>query len=97
LIFLKHTLPDGSTTLFVDGVGSVATEISPARIKIDKATGVKMIWMRKNAPIVTMQPQQRESQPTAVDKIRALKALMDDGIISDKEFDAKKAELLAEM
>ena len=96
-IFSKWTPPDGGpTTLFVDGLGSIITEMSPSFLKFDSAFGIKILWTRDAPvapPVVMMQP----AAETAVDKIRALKMLKDDGIITDEDFDAKKAALLASM
>jgi hypothetical protein len=94
LIFSKVVTP-GGTTLFVDGLGSIVTELSPNCIKFDNAMGIKCLWTRDApvAPVVVMQP----SAQSVPDKIRALRDLMKDGIISEKEFDAKKDALLASM
>ena len=94
LIFLKQTSPDGERTMFVDGLGSIVTELAPTCIKMDSALGIKMMWTR-NAPtnaVVMMQPGQ-----TSADKIRDLKALCDDGVITEKQFEAKMAVLLEAM
>jgi hypothetical protein len=98
LIFSKSTTPGGETTLYVDGIGSIVTEISPTLIKMDNAMGLKTLWVR-NAPVVATQPavMMQPAGQSPADKIRALKALMDDGIISDKEFEAKKEAILASM
>jgi hypothetical protein len=98
LIFSKLTTPGGATTLFVDGLGSIVNELSPNRVKFDNAMGIKCIWTRNGrvapvAPVVVMQP----AAQSGTDKIRALSELMKEGIISEKEFDAKKTALLASM
>jgi hypothetical protein len=100
LIFSKLAIPGGGTTLFIDGLGSIVTELSPNLIKFDNALGIKCLWTRdapvatmQHAPVVIMQP----AAQSATDKIRALKALMDEGMISEKEYNAKKETLLASM
>jgi hypothetical protein len=95
LIFSKLTTPGGATTLFVDGLGSIVNELSPNLVKFDNAMGIKCIWTRDApvTPVVVMQP----AAQSVTDKIRALSELMKEGIISEKEFDAKKTALLASM
>lgn len=54
-------------------------------------------WTAKApAPAVAPQPapQVIEQKPSAADEIRKYKGLLDDGIISQEEFEAKKKQLL---
>ncbi len=50
-------------------------------------------WQNNPAP-QAVAPAVVTQQPTAADEIRSLKGLLDDGIISQEEFDAKKKQLL---
>ena len=51
--------------------------------------------MRAKNEVLNMQkPQKQESKPSYIDELRELKSLLDEGIITQEEFDAKKQELL---
>jgi hypothetical protein len=100
LIFLKLTSPSGETTIFSDGLGTVVTEMSPTRIKLDLFFGVKVMYVRgdvADVPLIAVQPTTVTTTETLYDKVRALKSLMDDGVITKEDFEAKKGELLAAM
>jgi hypothetical protein len=48
--------------------------------------------------LVTGQPEDQQSRsPTPAERLRSLAALHDDGLITDDEFEAKKAALLDEL
>jgi hypothetical protein len=50
---------------------------------------------RRPAPAAPVQPAAPADEPSQ--KLRQLKALLDDGLITEEEYEAKRAEILANM
>ena len=48
----------------------------------------------KNAVINKQSAPKQESKPSYIDELRELKSLLDEGVITQEEFDAKKQEIL---
>lgn len=53
-----------------------------------------MDQVKKDAAKLTAEKKVAEQQPSPVDEIKKYKALLDEGIISQEDFDAKKKQLL---
>ena len=90
-----------SSTATISLFKGIAVATSSGRIKCLMVKNSAEIFEKVNALLVKRQKEQKVAAPTTVitqtdeaDKLKKFKELLDSGIITQEEFDAKKKELL---
>ncbi len=102
-LFVDKVMRGRSNAAFNDlGRGNVMSEDLPYRLLTNVPEGhanAMAAHLRENACTVRIEPHGKPEQPEAsgdfIDQLERLAALRDRGVLSDAEFEAKKAEILA--
>ncbi|CAE8648696.1 unnamed protein product [Polarella glacialis] len=93
--------PDG--ILYCDAQGSIIQEMQEFQVIFDNALGYKLLWRRSDAYQASKQQSSAASgaaslaaqgQSSKVEKLKELKELMDDGVLTQSEFQVAKTEVL---
>ncbi|WP_461241170.1 PH domain-containing protein [Paucilactobacillus sp. N302-9] len=87
MLFGDISIVNGAVTTKVENVNKAT-----APIMVDAVKQARTDFMNKKQQ--PAQPQPVQSQTSVVDELRELKGLVDEGILTQEEFDAKKKQIL---
>ena len=88
-------------TLYIDNTGSRVVSETPTELKIKNSIGFDMAYVRQGAPpagvvvqgmAAPIAPVMERDDPT--ERLAAAKKMLDQGLISQSDFEAKKKEIL---
>ena len=91
--YIQFTIPGGNESR--KGINAAAQDENTVMFNKKENETAKAI--KEKIEELQMQPDQPIAQSSPADEIRKLKGLLDDGIITESEFEAKKSDLLAKM